>query len=123
MAPYQRRGARTRGAGVRPPNHKRQVPRCSRFLKTQVGARFPYNDSPMMTEEPPVQPTSPSDASPAWDKASLRNPHAVADKRRRVQRMFAAIAPSYDLNNRLHTLWMDQAWRHRAVALSKLRPD
>ena len=46
--------------------------------------------------------------NPAWDDALLRNPHAVADKRSRVQKMFAAIAPSYDLNNRLHSLWMDQ---------------
>jgi len=29
--------------------------------------------------------------------------------------MFAAIAPSYDLNNRLHSLWRDQAWRRTAV--------
>src|SRR4051812_15579286 len=58
---------------------------------------------------------------PAWDDALLRNPHAVADKRSRVQRMFAAIAPSYDLNNRLHSLWMDQRWRKKAVALAKLR--
>src|SRR5437764_10299150 len=57
----------------------------------------------------------------AWDDATLRNPHAVADKRRRVQRMFAAIAPSYDLNNRLHSLWMDQRWRRRAVKLSELK--
>jgi demethylmenaquinone methyltransferase/2-methoxy-6-polyprenyl-1,4-benzoquinol methylase len=59
--------------------------------------------------------------SPAWDDELLRNPHAVADKRRRVQRMFAAIAPSYDLNNRLHSLWMDQHWRRRAVALAEVK--
>src|SRR2546423_9626061 len=57
-------------------------------------------------------------APSAWDDQLLRNPHAVADKRSRVQRMFAAIAPSYDLNNRLHSLWMDQAWRRRAVKLA-----
>lgn len=56
-----------------------------------------------------------------WDDASLANPHAVSDKRRRVQRMFAAIAPSYDLNNRLHTLWMDQSWRRKAVKLAQLK--
>src|SRR2546421_11631301 len=56
----------------------------------------------------------------AWDEKLLRNPHAVADKRRRVQRMFAAIAPSYDLNNRLHSLGMDQRWRRRAVKLAQL---
>jgi len=59
----------------------------------------------------------------AWNDDLLKNPHAVADKRRRVQQMFAAIAPSYDLNNRLHSLWMDQAWRRRAVRLAKLKPD
>ena len=58
----------------------------------------------------------------AWDPDLLENPHAVADKRQRVQRMFAAIAPSYDLNNRLHSLWMDQRWRKRAVKLAELKP-
>ena len=53
--------------------------------------------------------------TPAWDEGLLKNPHTVADKRGRVQRMFAAIAPSYDLNNRLHSLWMDQHWRYMAV--------
>ena len=55
---------------------------------------------------------------PAWDAALLRDPHTVIDKRTRVRRMFAAIAPSYDLNNRLHSLWMDQSWRRRAVRLA-----
>lgn len=58
-----------------------------------------------------------------WDEQSLANPHAAADKRKRVQRMFAAIAPSYDLNNRLHSLWMDQRWRRRAVELAELGAD
>src|SRR5678815_6200785 len=58
---------------------------------------------------------------PAWDDALLRNPHAVADKRTRVRRMFAAIAPSYDLNNRLHSLWMDQRWRNKAVDKASLQ--
>jgi len=60
--------------------------------------------------------------SDVWDDSSLTDPHAVSDKRRRVQRMFAAIAPSYDLNNRLHSIWLDQAWRRRAVELAGLRP-
>ena len=59
----------------------------------------------------------------AWNEELLRNPHAVADKRNRVQQMFAAIAPSYDLNNRLHSLWMDQRWRKKAVELARLQPD
>jgi demethylmenaquinone methyltransferase/2-methoxy-6-polyprenyl-1,4-benzoquinol methylase len=58
----------------------------------------------------------------AWNDDLLKNPHAVADKRRRVQKMFAAIAPSYDLNNHLHSLWMDQAWRRTAVKLARLAP-
>jgi demethylmenaquinone methyltransferase/2-methoxy-6-polyprenyl-1,4-benzoquinol methylase len=56
-----------------------------------------------------------------WNDQLLKHPHEAADKRQRVQRMFAAIAPSYDLNNRLHSLWMDQRWRKRAVALADLR--
>ena len=57
----------------------------------------------------------------AWDDTLLKDPHVVADKRRRVQQMFAAIAPSYDLNNRLHSLWMDQSWRRKAVNLARLK--
>lgn len=36
--------------------------------------------------------------------------------------MFAAIAPSYDLNNRVHSGWMDQRWRREAVRLAGIRP-
>jgi demethylmenaquinone methyltransferase/2-methoxy-6-polyprenyl-1,4-benzoquinol methylase len=57
----------------------------------------------------------------SWNNDLLKDPHAVADKRRRVQKMFAAIAPSYDLNNRLHSLWMDQRWRKKAVKLANLK--
>src|SRR5947199_906397 len=61
-------------------------------------------------------------APDVWNDTLLQNPHEVSDKRSRVQKMFAAIAPSYDLNNRLHSLWMDQAWRRKAVKLAKLEP-
>jgi demethylmenaquinone methyltransferase/2-methoxy-6-polyprenyl-1,4-benzoquinol methylase len=61
-------------------------------------------------------------AMTTWDDKLLANPHTVADKRTRVQKMFAAIAPSYDLNNRLHSLWMDQRWRRKAVSLARLKP-
>src|ERR1700684_1388546 len=64
---------------------------------------------------------SDSKATLEWDDQLLTNPHAVADKRSRVQNMFAAIAPSYDLNNRLHSLWMDQRWRRKAVSLAQLK--
>jgi demethylmenaquinone methyltransferase / 2-methoxy-6-polyprenyl-1,4-benzoquinol methylase len=65
--------------------------------------------------------SSSSDDRQAWNDELLQNPHAVADKRSRVQKMFAAIAPSYDINNRLHSLWMDQRWRKEAVKLSEVK--
>ena len=55
-------------------------------------------------------------APPAWGKNELAgNVHGVADKAARVREMFGAIAPAYDLNNRLHSMWRDQAWRRLAV--------
>ncbi len=58
---------------------------------------------------------------PVWDSPRLTDPHAAPDKANRVQRMFAAIAPSYDLNNRLHSLWRDQAWRRVAVDMTRVK--
>jgi demethylmenaquinone methyltransferase/2-methoxy-6-polyprenyl-1,4-benzoquinol methylase len=73
---------------------------------------------PAATHPPPPQ----RQTTPAWDDALLeQNPHAIADKRSRVQRMFASIAPSYDLNNRLHSFWQDQRWRRKAVKLAMLK--
>lgn len=58
----------------------------------------------------------------AWSDETLTNPHDAPDKRQRVQRMFSAIAPKYDLNNRLHSFGRDQAWRRAAVEMAEVRP-
>ncbi len=64
----------------------------------------------------------PATQVPAWSARDLHdNPHQAEDKPQRVQRMFAAIARSYDLNNTLHSFGRDRAWRRRAVQLAGLR--
>jgi demethylmenaquinone methyltransferase/2-methoxy-6-polyprenyl-1,4-benzoquinol methylase len=51
-----------------------------------------------------------------WSQARLEaDPHQDPEKARRVREMFAAIASSYDLNNRLHSFGLDQSWRRRTV--------
>lgn len=60
---------------------------------------------------------------PAWTDSDLSaNPHENAEKADRVQKMFSAIAPSYDINNRVHSMWRDQAWRKAAVKMAGLKP-
>lgn len=68
---------------------------------------------------PTVENTTP--APTAWSTPELANPHESAQKAAKVRGMFAAIAGSYDLNNRLHSLWRDQAWRRFAVKAAEPR--
>ena len=65
--------------------------------------------------------SQPPSSQPIWPSERLANPHADAQKRSRVQAMFTAIAPRYDLNNRLHSFGMDQRWRRRAVKLARVQ--
>ena len=70
------------------------------------------------------QPGPQPPAIEAWSDSDLAaNPHARLDKPAKVQAMFASIARSYDLNNRLHSLWRDQAWRRFAVRQANVRPS
>jgi demethylmenaquinone methyltransferase/2-methoxy-6-polyprenyl-1,4-benzoquinol methylase len=58
----------------------------------------------------------------AWTPADLAaGPHAAADKQERVRRMFASIAGSYDLNNRVHSFGLDQRWRRFTVRQANLK--
>ncbi len=62
----------------------------------------------------PAAPTQKEEAP--WTHARLAaDPHQDPEKARRVREMFAAIAASYDLNNRLHSFGLDQSWRRRTV--------
>lgn len=68
-----------------------------------------------------TSPPTGSTPTPAWTDSELHNPHASAQKAGKVREMFTAIAGSYDLNNRVHSLWRDQAWRRYAVKVVNVR--
>ena len=71
-----------------------------------------------------MTPRTTSSSCQVWSASDLADdPHEVKDKGERVRRMFGAIAHRYDLNNRLHSLGRDQAWRRHAVRLCRVRPD
>ena len=72
-----------------------------------------------MTSSPSNQVSTqvePAGPAAGWTADELHaDPHANVAKQSKVQRMFASIAHAYDLNNRLHSMWRDQAWRRFAV--------
>ena len=66
-----------------------------------------------------LTPTSNQEPTPAWSSDELStDPHSREDKAGKVQKMFAAIAQSYDLNNRVHSFGLDQRWRKKVVRLA-----
>ncbi len=68
------------------------------------------------TERESASPGQDARPGPTWSATRLAsNPHEDSQKAERVRSMFTSIAHAYDLNNRLHSLWMDQSWRRRAV--------
>ena len=75
----------------------------------------------MATVAPLPPPSPPSSTEPAWTDPLLTSPHTVEDKAARVNKMFSAIAPSYDLNNRLHSMGIDQHSRNVAVKMANVQ--
>jgi demethylmenaquinone methyltransferase/2-methoxy-6-polyprenyl-1,4-benzoquinol methylase len=67
---------------------------------------------------PFVTSSNPS-GKPSWDTQALPE---GAEKQRMVRNMFDAIAPRYDLVNRIMTFRLDVRWRRRAVRDLLLRP-
>ena len=71
------------------------------------------------TTPPPSGPGNRADT--VWSDTDLETLHQDDQKAEKVRRMFASIARSYDLNNRVHSLWRDQAWRRFAVRQAEVR--
>lgn len=77
----------------------------------------------LMTMTRPSQTSSISSDEVAWSANDLASdPHLIEDKAERVRSMFASIADSYDLNNRIHSFGLDQRWRRETVRLCNVKP-
>jgi demethylmenaquinone methyltransferase / 2-methoxy-6-polyprenyl-1,4-benzoquinol methylase len=57
-----------------------------------------------------------------WNTNDFRNPHRLADKQKRVQKMFGDLAGAYDLVNHILSLNLDRRWRKKTVELMNLQP-
>ncbi len=66
--------------------------------------------------------SEPGGGPTVWRDEELGSIHERGDKADKVRAMFGAIARSYDLNNRVHSLWQDEAWRRTAVRMARVRP-
>lgn len=62
-----------------------------------------------------------TEPGPVWTEELLASPHVVGDKRERVRTMFNAIAPRYELVNRVFSFGRDRRWRRRAVRMAQVR--
>ncbi len=77
----------------------------------------------LTTMTPTSQTSSISSDEVAWTANDLASdPHLIEDKAERVRSMFASIAASYDLNNRIHSFGLDQRWRRKTVSLCSVKP-
>jgi len=55
-----------------------------------------------------------------WDEARLADPHNQPDKASRVRSMFDAIAPTYELVNRVASAGQDARWRRKMVQVANV---
>lgn len=80
-------------------------------LKKHRGSGFANNLPFVTSSNPPGQ--------PSWDTQALPEGD---EKQRMVRNMFDAIAPRYDLVNRIMTFRLDVRWRRKAVRDLRLAP-
>ena len=79
-------------------------------------------DRPDCEKDPSGPSPAEADGDRLWDDQRLASPHSQADKAERVRRMFDAIAPTYELVNKVFSAGRDQSWRRKAVRLAGVRP-